>query len=239
VSEPHDQPGPATRRKRNSNKVNLTISVVFHTVVAALLAFWAAHEGVLGTRLKEFTAVIVPPEKKPEPPKQPEPKEIPKPEEPPPAAVAKVDVPPPAASAAPPPAAADVTAAAPAANSLADFSFSDGAKVVETSTNAPALYYKNLLEYTLRSNWERPANLNDDNFVAEIEIEVDNSGRLLKSQWAKKSGVAAWDDSVSAALAKTRTVNRAPPTGFPPRFVVRFDVLPATVEPISAEPVLQ
>jgi TonB family protein len=111
------------------------------------------------------------------------------------------------------------------------FNFSDGAKPVETSTNAPLLYYKSLMEYALRSNWERPADLADDAFVAEVEVSVDPSGRITGVDWKKGSGNAQWDDSVKRAIAATKTVNRPPPRDFPGKVLVRFDVLPAT-EPV-------
>jgi len=58
------------RKKVNSSKVNLTISLVFHSVLIALAFFFAAREGMLGRKLKEITVTIAPKEKKPEPPKQ-------------------------------------------------------------------------------------------------------------------------------------------------------------------------
>ena len=61
---------PATRdRRKNSMKVNLTAALIFHGLIFLVLAFWAAHEGVLGKKLKEITVAIIPPEKKPEPEK--------------------------------------------------------------------------------------------------------------------------------------------------------------------------
>src|SRR5262245_19183577 len=67
------------RKKRNSSKVNLTISVVFHVLVIMAAFVFAAREGMLGAKMKQITATLVPKEKKPEPPK-PKPEE-PKPEE--------------------------------------------------------------------------------------------------------------------------------------------------------------
>src|SRR5215471_7826727 len=64
------------RKKRNSSKVNLIFSVVFHGLIIVAVVFFAAHEGILGKRMKQLTATLVPKEKPPEPPKQkpPEPK---------------------------------------------------------------------------------------------------------------------------------------------------------------------
>ena len=64
------------RKKRNSSKVNLIVSVVFHTLAIGAVFFFAAREGMLGKKLKQLTVTMVPKEKKPEPPKEkpPEPK---------------------------------------------------------------------------------------------------------------------------------------------------------------------
>ena len=59
------------RPRRDSARTDLAISVAFHSVIAFFLFFWAAHEGVLGARLKELTVAIVPKEKPPEPPPPP------------------------------------------------------------------------------------------------------------------------------------------------------------------------
>src|SRR5438477_9510679 len=97
------------RKKRNSSKVNLTISFIVHAVLVGALVFFAARQGILGKKLKELTVTMVPKEKKPEPPKEKpvEPKvEPPKPEEAPKLAVAQPKsetpvAPPPAASGGP------------------------------------------------------------------------------------------------------------------------------------------
>src|SRR5437773_6978407 len=53
-------------RKKNSPKINLTISIVIHAIIFALGAYWAAHEGVLGKKLQELSVGLLPKEKKPE-----------------------------------------------------------------------------------------------------------------------------------------------------------------------------
>ncbi|EEF58439.1 TonB C-terminal domain-containing protein [Pedosphaera parvula] len=223
------------RKKKNSSRVNLVISVVVHGVVVLLLGFWAAHEGVLGTKLKEITVAIVPKEKPPEPEKPPPPKVEPPKEEPkvvePPKIVENTPPPPqqpPPQSAPPANTGTAPVSAAPAPAELPDFNFSDGAKIVETSTNAPVIYYKSLVEYALRSNWERPTDLPDTGYVAEVEVSVDAAGRITGSNWKKGSGDKKWDDSVKRALAATKSLNRPPPKDFPGKVLVRFDVLPAT-----------
>src|SRR5262252_2287059 len=93
------------RKKKNSSKVNLTISAVFHGLLIAAVFFFAAREGMLGKKLKQITVTMVPKEKKPEPPKEkpPEPKtETPKAAETPKVALAAA--PPKVETAAPPPA---------------------------------------------------------------------------------------------------------------------------------------
>lgn len=107
------------RKKRNSSKVNLTISFIFHGLLILVVFFFAAREGLVGKKLKQLAVTMVPKEKKPaEPPKEKaaEPK----------AEQAKTDQAPKAAApqpkvetaAAPPPAAGDtVPSVAPALES--------------------------------------------------------------------------------------------------------------------------
>src|ERR1043165_3267822 len=160
------------RKKRNSSKVNLAFSAVFHVVLISALFYFAAREGMLGKKLKTI-AVSMTKEKPPEKPKEkpPEPKpETPKPEtklpEPKVAMNKPVTPPPIAAAAAPPP-----TAVAPPAAMLPDFNFGGGKEVI--STTDPVDNYKNFVEYTLRSRWNRPDGIADDRFVAEVELQID------------------------------------------------------------------
>ena len=75
---PQSQP----KKKKNSSKVNLTISAVFHGLLILALVYFAAREGYLGKKIKEITVYKVekekPPEKPPEKKTEP-PKETPKP----------------------------------------------------------------------------------------------------------------------------------------------------------------
>src|SRR5262249_53866758 len=101
--------------------------------------------------------------------------------------------------------------------------FSDGAKaVVEVSD--PKLIYKGTVERALRSNWDRPEDMKDDEYVAEIELSIAKDGRVTGSRWIKGSGDARWDKSVRAAVAATKTISTPPPAGFPGTFTARFDV---------------
>ena len=211
------------RRKRNSSKVNLTISVVFHTGLVLAIFFLAAREGMLGKKLKEITVTMAPKEKKPEPPKEKPPE--PKLDQAKPAEVPKMlaTAPPPRAeTAAPPPTEAPPSTAPPTVD-LPTMVFDDGAKQVQ-SVSDPNQLYKGLVEHALRSNWNRPEDANDDGYVAEAELSIYSQGRVTSSRWLKGSGDARWDKSVKAAIAATKGISRPPPKGFPGSFRARFDV---------------
>jgi outer membrane biosynthesis protein TonB len=222
---PHTQ----ARKKRNSSKVNLFISFTFHAILVAALFYFAARQGYLGKQLQKISVEMVK-EKKPEQPKPPEkPKEVeppkvaetPKPVEAPKPMEAKAEAPP---STAPP------TVAPPAAD-LPAFDFEGGKSVISSSD--PVEVYKGTIEYAFRSRWNRPEDVSDDSYVAEVAISVDSSGNVSDPQWEKGSGNTRWDNSVRAAIAAVSNIGHPPPTNFPPRVVVRFDVQEET------EPVLQ
>ncbi len=92
--------------------------------------------------------------------------------------------------------------------------------------------YKGLVEYALRSKWNRPDDMADDDFVAEVDVAVDRTGHIATPEWKKGSGDKRWDDSVRQAIAATASINRPPPTNFPPRVTIRFDVQSEATEPI-------
>jgi outer membrane biosynthesis protein TonB len=212
---PQSQP----RKKRNSSKVNLLISLAFHVFVVLVVLYLAARTGLLGKQLKKIT-VTMEKEKPPEKPKEPPKVEPPKVEPPKIEAPKIVETP----KMAPPPTVAPVVA--PPAAELPSFDFSGG-KLVQTSSD-PVQIYKGLLEYTLRSNWNRPVDMDDDNFVAEVEISVSHDGRISQPVWLKGSGNSVWDDSVRQAIAVTTSITRPPPTNFPARVTVRFDIQEVT-----------
>ena len=211
------------RKKINSAKVNLAISVVFHTLALGAIFFFAGREGMLGKKLKQITVSIAPKEKKPEPAK-PKPAE-PKVETAKPAEAPKTVAPPPRAelAATPPPAVSAAPMAAPPSVALPAFEFADGAKEVQTTADVNALY-KAQVERALRSHWTRPEDQPDDAFIAEVELTLDTTGRIADWRWQKGSGHKRWDDSVKQALAQTKMISRPPPKGFPEKFLVRFDV---------------
>ncbi len=206
------------RPKRNSSNVNLIISAVFHTVLVLGVAYFAARNGVFGKKMKALTAVVEQKEKKPEQPKEKPPERRPEPpkEQEAKAAAPKMQV----ASTAPPP---DAPAAvAPAAVDVPAIDYSEGPAVQTTSD--PNAIYKSLVEHALRSRWNRPDGLPDDNYQVQVQLSVDSKGRISDYQWIKGSGDAQWDASVKTALAQTKTISRPPPKGFPSSFTVRFDV---------------
>ncbi len=227
------------RKQKRASRLSVVISVVFHAIIIGGLVFIAAREGMLGKELKKIAVTMVPKEKPPEekpkekPPEEKPPVEEPK-DEPPPVAQPQEQprITPPTAT--PPPAAAGpvaAPAAAPAAAALPAFDF-EGGKAVETVSDPNAIY-KGYVEYTLRSRWSRPDGVDDARFVAEVELKLDATGRVLGTSWKKGSGHSAWDNSVRKALAETTTIGRPPPKGFPEQVLVRFDV--QTVEEIGIE----
>jgi hypothetical protein len=216
--------GTQKRKKRNSTKVNLLLSAVFHGLIVGALLYFAAREGLLGKQIKKIAVEMVKEKpKEPAKPKEPEkPKvDVAKVDVPKMAEVAKIEppkeiAPPPSSSSAAPPAVAPPVADLPA------FEF-EGGKTVVTSSD-PVRLYKGLLESSLRFNWERPKEVDDHTNVAEVEVAVDQAGEITDPVWKKTSGQKQWDESVRLAIASTKKVSRPPPTNFPPRVVVRFDV---------------
>ena len=217
---PQSQP----KKKANSSKVNLTISAVVHGVIIIALIYFAAREGYLGKKIQTITVTKVV-EKKPEPekPKKPPKVEPPKIEQPK-VEAPKVEVPKAAPTVAPP-------TVAPAAVDVPSFEFGGGKTVL--SENDPVQLYKGCIEYTLRSKWNRPENLPDDQYVAEVAVNVDKQGKLGGITWQKGSGDAKWDQTVKDVFKNVTTIDRRPPTNFPPSVTIRFDVQEET------EPVLQ
>ena len=219
-------PQTQARKKRNSSKVNLLISFTFHALIVVVGLYFAARGGLLGKQIQKISVEMIK-EKPPEKPKVVEKPKVELPKEAPKLAAApKVEAP----KEAPPPAAGPPTVAPPAAE-LPSFVF-EGGKTVESSSD-PVQLYKGLLEYAFRSKWDRPENLHDDDYVAEIRVTVDRSGQISGVEWLKGSGNPLWDNSVHRAIAAMTKMDSAPPTNFPPSVVIRFDVQQET------EPVLQ
>jgi hypothetical protein len=220
---PQSQP----KKKANSSKVNLTISAVFHFVLVAVLLYFAAREGLIGHKLQKIAVEMVK-EKKPEPPKPPPKVEPPKTEPPKVVETPKlVEAPPKAAPEAAPP------VVAPAATALPSFDFAGGKAV--NSESDPVQLYKGYMEYELRQAWDKPEDMADDKFVAEVRVQVDKDGTINSTDWLKGSGNPKWDASVKQVFNVVHVIDRHPPTNFPPEVVIRFDVQ----EEEAAEPTLQ
>jgi len=190
------------------------------------LIYFAAREGYLGKKIQKFSVEMVK-EKKPEPPKPPEkpkvepPKETPKPVEQP-----KVAEQPKAA----PPTVAPPTVAPPAVDVPA-FEFSGGKTVLSESD--PVQLYKGYMEFLLRSKWNRPEDMDDAKYVADVRVEVEKDGSIKELKWLQGSGNAKWDQTVKDVFKEVKDIDRPPPTNFPSVVVVRFDV---TEEPESILP---
>jgi TonB C terminal len=217
---PQSQP----RKKRNSSKVNLMISFAFHALLVVGLLYFAARSGLLGTQLKKITVTMEkekPPVKPPEPPKQPEPPKIVEPPK-------VVAAPPKEAEAAPKTTAPPVVA--PPAAELPSFDFAGG-KIVESSSD-PVQIYRGYMEYVLRSKWDRPENMADDNYAAEVAVAVNPQGQISAPVWQKGSGDTKWDDSVKQVFKLVKNFDRPPPTNFPASVVIRFDVQSEATEPV-------
>ena len=176
-----------------------------------------------GTHLKSLTVTM----------EREKPKEIvkPKPVEPPKTTAPKVDdLKPVIARTVEPPkevvptAAAAPAAVAPAAAEAPTFVFSGGRDV--TTDSDPRKIYKDLIQRTLQLNWVRPSDSDDTTNVAEVEVAVDKKGDLNNLGFTKTSGQKKWDDSVRMAIASTPRVSALPPSNFPPKVVIRFDVQP-------------
>lgn len=220
-------PQTQARQKRNSSKVNLLISFTFHTVLVVALFYFAARSGYLGHQLQKISVDLIKP-KQPEKPKEPE-----KPKVEPPKVVEtpKPVETPKAAEPIKAPSAPEQAAVAPPAAELASFDFAGGQAVISSSD--PIELYKGAIQTAFLAKWSRPENLPDDDYVAEVAVSVGPDGRISNTTWEKGSGNSRWDDSVRAAIAAVTKLNRPPPTNFPSRVIIRFDVQKDT------QPVLQ
>jgi TonB family protein len=212
-------PQTQKRNSRNSSKVNLIISLVFHGLIIVALVYFAAREGVLGKQIKKLAVSMVH-EKPPDKPKTPDkPKEdVPKVDVPKLTVAPKMSEPKEAptttASVAPP-------TSAPPATEIPNFYVPGGREVV---TADAVTVYKSEIEETLKAKWNRPEDMADSGYVAEVDISVSPDGQLSNPAWVKGSGNQRWDDSVKAALAATTSLPLPPPKNFPSHVTVRFDV---------------
>ena len=187
--------------------------------------YFAARQGFLGNQMQKITVQLIK-EKPPAPPKPPpKPVEVPRPE---PVKVATTPKPVEAPKVQAPTAAAPTVA--PPAAELPSFDFGGGRDV--TSSSDPVEIYRGALEQAFRSKWNRPENLDDDNYAVEVQVSVQPDGQVSNVQWDKGSGNSLWDESVRQAIASVKSMDTPPPTNFPPYVNIRFDVQEET-EPIS------
>ena len=120
-------------------------------------------------------------EKPPEKPKEPEKPKV----EPPKVETPKIE---------PPKVAEETKPAAPADGrrpwwrrqhaDVPSFEF-EGGKAVNSESD-PVQLYKGYMEYVLRSKWNRPDNMDDDNYVAEVQVTVDKAGNLSTCRLAER-----------------------------------------------------
>ena len=208
-------PQSQQRRKKNSSKVNLMISFTFHAALVLVLLYFAARSGLIGNQMQKIAVQIVKIKKPPAKPKPPPPPKVVVPKAPPKIMqapkLATVKAPPPAAPVIAPPAAV-----------LPSFNFGGG-RAVETSSD-PIELYKGAIQYAFQSRWDRPDNVEDEKYVDEIRVSVSSDGQISNPQWEKSSGNSIWDESVRKAIAAVTSMERPPPTNFPPSVVIRFDV---------------
>jgi hypothetical protein len=219
-------PPPPERPRRRALSSGLLISLVFHVVVVGVLAWWAAREGMFGQPSEPITVDLIPtlaPENPPAPEK-PGP-EVPREKPAVLAAAAAPEAPAPAPADAPKPLfTPSPPVVAPAPAEMPSLAFDDGGETVQTE-NDPAALYRSFVEFSLRSRWNRPADIADEHYVAEVEVAVDAVGRISAPRWKRKSGNARWDVSVMDAVAEAGRLDRPPPVGFPARVTLRFDVV--------------
>jgi|ERR1700733_380271 len=211
---------------KNSSKVNLLISFIFHATLVLVVFYFAARQGFLGNQIQKITVQLIK-EKPPQPPKPPPkpPVEIPKPEPPKVASAPKpVEVPKAVTPTVAPP------TVAPPPTELPTFDFDGGRTVISSSD--PVELYRSAIELAFRSKWNRPENMNDDDYAVEIQVSVQPDGQVSNVQWEKGSGNSIWDESVRQAIASVKNLDTPPPTNFPPYVNIRFDVQEET-EPIS------
>jgi len=88
------------------------------------------------------------------------------------------------------------------------------------------------LEYALRSKWNRPADLPDDKYVAEVDVNVSRAGDISNPIWRKSSRRPEVGRFGAGRPSRRSRVDRPRRPNFPSQVLVRFDVLDET-EPIS------
>jgi TonB family protein len=212
---------------KNSSRINLLISFVFHAALVLGIFYFAARQGFLGDQIQKITVQLI----KVKPPEQPKPvpkrpPEVPRPESVKVAAAPRPAISPKANAA---PAAAPPTVAPPPAE-LPTFDFDGGRSVVSSSD--PVDLYRGAIQLAFCSKWIRPENMNDDDYTVEVRVTVRPDGEIANVRWEKGSGNSQWDESVRRAIASVKNMDNPPPTNFPSYVNVRFDVQEETEQPV-------
>jgi len=222
---------PKDTPNRKNSKTGLIISFLFHAVILVFFVWFAAHQGLIKLPSKMVSVKLVQePEKTPEVEK-------------PVAAAPRTSVAFPVRTEQPRPSVSQPAApstpvstkisnnanpapalAAPPPVEVPSLIFNDGT-ANEASDLDGVSQYKKYIEFTLRSRWNRPANDGDETNFAEVEVTVENDGRLIDPKWKRKSGKPEWDESVWNAILQTPKMRRAPPSGFPVSLTIRFDTV--------------
>ena len=192
-------------------KSNLIIAVIFHLIILFIIIFFAAKEGKLGQTFKSLTVVLSPKQKIEEvKPKTVEPK-LPD--------VPKVNVPQIQEEKQVVKSKSSEPTVAPNVVQLPSFDFFDGAKKIN-STNDPIELYRLYLESNIKSAWQVP----DNDGVVNAEITIDSKGKITSTKILNFTDLI-WEMSVSQALSKIEKFSKEPPTNFPKRFTIRFDIV--------------
>ncbi len=212
-------PQSQARKPRNSSKINLVISLVFHGALVVVILFFAARSGMLGEKIKNTMTVRTEKEKV-EPKKDQEKKvEPPKIDEPKLTVAPKMSTP----TTAPAPSTTAPESVAPPPSEVPSFTIAGGQDVGDGDA---VTVYKNLIQSVVRAKWKPPGELSEKNkdLVTDVEVSVDSTGRLGNARLTRTSGNRQWDDSVKQAIAETADTGARPPKGFPAKVTVRFDV---------------
>jgi hypothetical protein len=226
-------PQSPKRQEDNSSAVNLTISVIFHIVALLAFFFFAAHEGLFGKKLEHIIEIRMvkeekppePPRRKPSTPKAEHLKTAPPKMEPP-----KIEPLKTAAAPTAPPASEHIIAPPPAEMPSFDFG---GGKAIDTSSD-PVQIYKSFVEYIFHSRWNQPDNVaTDSSYVTEVEVSVSPDGQVSNPVWKQNIGDKKWNDSIQQVIATVTQLDRLPPTNFPPRFTIIFNVRNSSGSPDS------
>ena len=93
---------------------------------------------------------------------------------------------------------------------LPAFVFNDGAKDVQT-TSDPNELYKGVIERALRARWNRPEEVRDENYAADIELRLDKTGatrRLLAEHYQAVATLCG-----ATVLLERGAGDRPPPSG--------------------------